>query len=574
MHLDYFPGGKLGWLALLALMFVVAGIQRFLARRAARARIGRDWDSDTHVDRVGRPYAGRERRDPADPEQDQSYRVDDQTWFDLDLDAVVARLDYTQTGIGAQTLYRALRRPALTPELGRRRVALADAISADPRGRADCQRVLAEFRNRGWVLPWILWGPRLLPPIPVWAMRVLGVTPLLLGPAAYFNESMALVVLTIVNLAANVGLHALTSHRHRTEMSAAAELGEMLSLATDLRAQTLVRPAFKQHERGLSRIQRVFGRRGRGLNARLLAARASLVDLTDYPSAFFMIKVTALYAGLGRIERTRPQLCELFDTIGEIDLCIGLAKLRHLRGLTPAQLGERDDVALRGATHPLIDECVPNDLDLSAHGLVLTGSNMAGKSTFLRTLGLNAILAQSLGVGYFDSYEAPILRVYSSMSIIDDLLAGRSRYRAEAERILALTRAGTGGACLFLIDEMFAGTNPIERTAAAHAVARYLSETHIVLLATHDLDLVGSLIADGFAAAYFSETAYGDDLRFDYQLRIGRAGRPNAISILRTLEFPEAISADAERFAGVMSRAAPEPDPDPTTNSARLTRGG
>jgi hypothetical protein len=414
--------------------------------------------------------------------------------------------------------------------------------------------VLAEFRNRGWMLPSILFGAPLLPPIPVWAMRALGVAPPLLGAAAYFSESVVLVVLTILNVAANVGLHGLTNHRHRAEMSATVELGAMLSMATDLRALPLLAPVFEPHKRGLAQILSMFGRRGEGLRTRLLSAGAKVGELPDYPLAFFQIKVVALYAAQQRIERARPILCDLFDTLGEVDLCISLAKLRNLRSLTPAQLGGRSDLALRGVTHPLIDDCVANDLCLSARGLVLTGSNMAGKSTFLRSVGLNAILSQSLGVGYFDSYEAPIMRVYSSMSIRDDLLSGRSRYRAEAERILELTRAAAQGPCLFLLDEMFAGTNPIERGAAAHAVVRYLSESHVVLLATHDLDLVGSLIADDFFAAYFSETADGDDLRFDYQLRLGAAGRPNAISILRTLGFPESISADAERFAADMSQ--------------------
>ena len=271
-----------------------------------------------------------------------------------------------------------------------------------------------------------------------------------------------------------------------------------------------------------------------------------------------MIKVAALYTALRRIERARPLCVDCSTRSGRSTSALAWPSFASFARRQPGALarapGASNNLALRGATHPLIERCVANDLCLSARGLVLTGSNMAGKSTFLRSVGLNAILSQSLGVVYFDSYEAPILRVYSSMSIRDDLLVGPQPLPRRGRADLELTRAAARGPCLFLIDEMFAGTNPVERSAAAHAVARHLSESHIVLLATHDLDLVVSLITDNFFAAYFSETADGDDLRFDYQLRVGAAGRPNAISILRALGFPESISADAERFAADMTQ--------------------
>lgn len=556
MSPGYTTFGPLGLLAIFAVGLALIWLQKHRARRVARARLGEAWSRDERVDRDGWPYAVRERWEP-DLDADAScYRVDDQTWFDLDLDAVVAAFDYTQTGVGAQALYRALRRPARSGEVGRRRVALARELEADADARTSCQQLLFDFHNQGWTLSAILWGPPLEAPIPVWLMRVLSVTPLLFAGAAYLGDSVVLVVLAIANLCGNIVLHTITNNNYRREMGAAIELGEMISLVARLRDVPVLASVFGGLDAQFERVAAVFGRKG--VNASVLGGgSAAGREMTDYATSFFLLKVIALHVALRRIEQARPALQQLFDALGEVDLCIALAKLQNLRSLTPAQVGEASlSLSLVDATHPLLEDCVENDLRLTARGLVLTGSNMAGKSTFLRTVGLNVILAQSLGLVSCRRYEGPALRVYSSMNILDDLSAGHSRYRAEAERMLTLTRAAEGAPCLFLIDEMFAGTNPIERTAAAHAVARYLSESHPVLLATHDLELVEALAAEGFFAAYFSETAKDGDLRFDYRLRDGAAGRANAISILRALGFPEAVAADAERFAGELGDAA------------------
>ena len=105
------------------------------------------------------------------------------------------------------------------------------------------------------------------------------------------------------------------------------------------------------------------------------------------------------------------------------------------------------------------------------HGVLVTGSNMSGKSTFIRTLGVNAVLAQTINTCLATEYQAPVFAVRTCIGRSDDLLAGKSYYLVEVEAVLALVEASSSDTPhLFLFDELFRGTNAVERIAAAEAV--------------------------------------------------------------------------------------------------------
>ena len=135
----------------------------------------------------------------------------------------------------------------------------------------------------------------------------------------------------------------------------------------------------------------------------------------------------------------------------------------------------------------------------------------------------------------------------SLMRIADDLRAGKSRYRAEANGVREMLEAVAGGeACLFVLDELFSGTNPLERTAASLAVGEALLERHVVVLATHDLALVEAL-EGRVQLGNFSEAGQGNDVEFDYRVREGIGVRPNAIAILARLGYPKDVVERARR---------------------------
>jgi MutS domain V len=197
--------------------------------------------------------------------------------------------------------------------------------------------------------------------------------------------------------------------------------------------------------------------------------------------------------------------------------------------------------------HPLLPPatCVRNDVDVGPPGsfLLVTGSNMSGKSTLLRALGVNAVLAAAGGPACADSLELPPLRVFTSMHVEESLAQGVSLFMAELLRIRGIVRAADrpGPVVLYLLDEILHGTNTAERQVAARAVIRHLLAAGAIgAVSTHDLTLAQA--ADLEAAAcpvHFREQVeqHGGKTRltFDYRLRPGLATTTNALKLLEAV---------------------------------------
>lgn len=148
-----------------------------------------------------------------------------------------------------------------------------------------------------------------------------------------------------------------------------------------------------------------------------------------------------------------------------------------------------------------------------------------------------------------------MLQVRASIGRTDSVLDGKSYYLAEAESVRAPVRATGGGQQhLFLLDEIFRGTNTTERVAAASAVLSYLNRGRdLVFVATHDIEVL-ELLAGGFDAYHFREQVDNDVLTFDYRIHSGPSSTRSAITLLRLMEYPEELVADAMAAVDWQSR--------------------
>lgn len=197
--------------------------------------------------------------------------------------------------------------------------------------------------------------------------------------------------------------------------------------------------------------------------------------------------------------------------------------------------------------HPLLkpESKVCNDfrLDESTEIAILTGSNMAGKSTFLRTVGVNLCLAYAGAPVNAERLQASLFRVFTCIKVSDSVQDGLSYFYAEVKRLKALLSAAEqedGPTLMFLIDEIFRGTNSRERLIGARAYIRALARLPAVgLVATHDLELVklGDEIA-GAVNFHFREEVHDGKMVFDYHLRPGPCPTTNALHIMRLEGLP------------------------------------
>src|SRR5262249_25033748 len=160
-----------------------------------------------------------------------------------------------------------------------------------------------------------------------------------------------------------------------------------------------------------------------------------------------------------------------------------------------------------------------------------------GKTTFLRTVGVSTVMAQTVHICLASNYAAPVAVVRSVIGRSDSIESRRSYYVAEVEALLELVRVSAGPQPnVFLLDELFRGTNPVERIAAGQAVLRELvaggggPTIHVAYAATHDSELV-ALLSGVFDSYHFSDAVGADGLIFDHHLRRGSAATRNAIAL-------------------------------------------
>jgi hypothetical protein len=208
-----------------------------------------------------------------------------------------------------------------------------------------------------------------------------------------------------------------------------------------------------------------------------------------------------------------------------------------------------DDATFEGVAlgHPLIDpdKRVANDVTIAgpAHALVVTGSNMSGKSTLLRAVGINTVLANAGGPVCAKSLRLGRLRVATSMRVSDSLEEGTSRFYAELKKlklVLDVARSAkrdkTNGTLLFLLDEILHGTNTRERLIGARAIMKELiTQGAMGAVSTHDLGL-GDLekeMPEQVKNVHFEEQVEGDVMSFDYLLRQGIVQSSNALRLMK-----------------------------------------
>jgi len=196
-----------------------------------------------------------------------------------------------------------------------------------------------------------------------------------------------------------------------------------------------------------------------------------------------------------------------------------------------------------GLGHPLVSAArmQANDISLTPGRqlLVVSGSNMSGKSTFLRTVGINAVLAQAGAPVRAQSLRLSALTVGATLRIQDSLQEGRSRFFAEITRIRELAGLTRGPApLLFLLDELFHGTNSHDRLVGASGVLRSLIDRGAIgLVTTHDLSLAAIVEALGARAAnvHFEDSFDGHEMHFDYRVKPGPVTKSNALALMRAV---------------------------------------
>ncbi|HVA56679.1 MAG TPA: hypothetical protein VNF92_02220 [Gemmatimonadaceae bacterium] len=554
-------------LTALAAALVIVMIPRLVAavriafgvRRQERARLAaREPDFDS-----ARAYHERL------PDAETRQALDDRTWRDLDLDDVFCRLDFTVSEPGRQHLYHLLRTPRFTAEplarLDRAARRLSDRDGADERVRTPLRALRDPRAARLVDLCFDELPPRprlwlLFPVLTTASVMCLALVPVWPRAAVWWVGVCLVNVLVQLAYKPRVKRFVPALHEVPALLRAAGQLARL-----DLDEFAPERAVLAEGVRSLRSLVRPT----RWLMFEPGQAGGMMSDVSgsayEYANMLFLLDVNAFVFTVEILRASRDRMRAMLEAIGYLDAAQSVATWRGTlsRWCVPEFTPPQKAMHVEGLVHPLVTDAVPNALEIDGASVLISGSNMAGKTTFVRALGVNAVLAQTLSTVCAASWQAPFLRVRSSIGRMDSVLEGKSYYLAEVESILALIRAKeSGDQHLFLLDETFRGTNTTERVAAAYAVLRHLNRGRdLVVVATHDLEVL-DLLDGAFAPHHFREQIAGEALTFDYLLQPGPSSTRNAIALLRFMRYPDAVVADATAHLDWQARRGPLPGRD------------
>lgn len=546
-----------GWKAALLVM-LLAGALVTIARllRGGESRtdeLKRQWGKENTRDRdfdaLEEQYLATEAS-TAGPD-----RVDAPTWADLDMDSVYACVDRTLTEPGAMRLYAMLRQVRNAPEELDARNRAVRAMSDDEALRMEVlQRLERLGRDRQADLAGVLWSDTVhgLGHTRFYDFLALAAVASILASA--FAGPTVLLLLTLPLFGVNGILSAvLVRERVLSILRTLRYLGKTIEAAKALgqTAHPDLKPWTTRVERNAKSLSGI-SRQIRLLNPEMAFAAEFTQQILYILFTLLLVEVRTFNRVLREVRQHREELQEVVRAVGELDALQSVASFRSALPYCCEPEFREGPAFLRieDGWHPLTSEPVPNSISCENESLFITGSNMAGKSTFLRMVAVNVILAQTFNVCCARAYAATPFRLASSMAHRDDITGATSYFLAEGRRLLELLRNAESERTPYLciVDEILRGTNSAERHAASLAVLRHLAEAGAtVIAASHDTDL-GVLLKDRYRVYHFSETFERDDLVFDYRLKPGICAAGNAIRTLGWLGFSDALVKDARRY--------------------------
>jgi hypothetical protein len=461
--------------------------------------------------------------------------LDDQTWNDLLLERYSEQLSAGVSIFGRQVLHQRLRAGLCDGDaaaLGER----VRLLMQDPAGLDELRETMRSLREADTEVAALLFeGERA--PAPPWLGRIW------LLPLGLVASVAAVALSPLAWLAAGGALYLLISIQMRYAERVEAWSRAMKSLQMLLRVCSLLgardHPLLQQFDAG----RELAGRVNRSLSRSPMST--VLPGARGYADWFMLANVTHYFKTVDIVFAHRAFLRECYLRCANFEADAALA--RHLLDAPSwcwAERGSAADIDLEQGTHPLLEQPAPLSISLRGKGAFISGQNGAGKSTFLRMLGLNLVAARAFGVCYARRARMPASPVYASLQSKDSLLGGESLYVAELRRAKELLAAADRPqACIYLIDEIFRGTNHLESVSAAAGVLDALAAKGVVVVSSHNLVLAPLL--EHWLDPYFVGSAGDGPLA----LLPGVLPHTNGIALLAAHGFGAQVQAQAGRVA-------------------------
>lgn len=474
--------------------------------------------------------------------------IDDITWNDLNMDDVFKKINNTQSTAGQEVLYDMLRTPVYSQAVLTKRDKVIEFFKKNEKERYDIQFILGKLgKSNELYITNCLFNKQdnsrsnllkftLLSWIPAVSLLLLFIHPMFL-------------IITVGCVVLNVFI----SQRNKVENYDTNGLSYMISLvnaANKIKEKNIfeIDENIDSIDESLKKLKNI-KRKSLGIQEKSIMSDMDV--FAEYANLIFLREIITYEKVKNTIIKNKKELKNLYEYVGTIDSLIAIASFRESLDfytkpcLKISEKREDNNIEFKDIYHPLVKEPVLNSGNFSK-GVLITGSNASGKSTFIKTIAINAIMAQTIYTCFAKEYKTSYFNIYTSMALKDDIHSSESYYIVEIKSLKRiLDQVQNNIPCLCFVDEILRGTNTVERIASSCEVLKNIgNENTLCFAATHDVELT-YMLNDIFENYHFEETITDNDIKFDYKIHRGRAQTRNAIKLLEFMGYDKKLVENA-----------------------------
>lgn len=472
--------------------------------------------------------------------------IDNVTWYDLDLFQVFKKMNRTHSSIGSEALYRQIRLFDFDEKKQEENEKLIEFYQENPKKREKIEYIFSRLgkmdrnsvvrflteskkKNATFLALYLLLG----------SLPLIGLLLILSGV-----DSIGFIVLF-----GSIVFNLIYSTIKKVEI----EL-ELMSMGYFI--QTL------QTAKKLAKVKHPYQDKIKELLKKLKSVLrfsfafrmkdGSLMDIfLDYLNILFMIPFISYHFVFNQIKNNQQEAIELWQVLGDLEVAYAILNYRKtLTFYTQPIFNESEEVIGEEIYHPLIEEPVMNPVHWQRNTLV-SGSNASGKSTYVKSVAINCVLAQTINTSLARHFSMKKGHVLSSMAVEDDVVMGDSYFVAEIKSLKRiLDQIETKERSYLFIDEILRGTNTVERIAASSSIINWIADyPSLAFIATHDIELTEMLKGQCDNVHFKEDVTTEDGIQFHYRLQQGPATSRNALLLLESMRFPEEVVEEAEKRA-------------------------
>ena len=484
--------------------------------------------------------------------EENKFFIDEITWNDLSMDSIFKKINTTESSPGEQCLYNILREPLFNEQELKQRDKLINFFDEHKDERKKIQYMLAKLgKKRSCLISDYFYNKDEKIKSNLMYYRILAAMPFICIGVMFLNAQIGVIAILTAIL-----VNMYTYYRGKMKLSYKLESFKYivqiikyadLILKEDIKELESYNVKLKESFHELRSIKNVsFNAGNNGTDVGIMNEYIGILllrDLINYEKMSDMLK------------KKSNEFKIIFEVIGTIDSLIAIASYRKRVNyyVTPELtkcINKQEQIStFRDMIHPLIKKSIPNSLEMT-DSILITGSNASGKSTFLKTLAINIIFAQTIYTCLAKEFKCCYFKIYTSMALKDDIFNKESYYIVETrslKRIIDGVNEEIPTICF--VDEILRGTNTIERISASSQVLKYLTLNNcICVAATHDVELT-HILEKYFTNYHFQEEIENNEITFDYKMYKGRSTTQNAIKLLGILGYNDTIVQKAQAKA-------------------------